>query len=301
MFWADEYGDIVGTVLTRGARADWGPGRSFRPAARRSLTDSPLVDPAGDLWFLEAGANRITRVAGVSAGNPAVAPRPDVAVDAAADELGVARARRGDRRSTCGCCAAAREAARADGRRGDRAAPRGSRPGARRTRCAPGDVVAVQPHGADLQAAFATRAAGAAEARQTAGGVAGTARLGARPRGRRGAWPTAGREAAVDAADGSFRLAGERRPTVRWIAATPGAPLGGPRGRGAGRAGRPRRSPRARRAGRRGAGAAAPARRRRADAVRPTAARRRRPRRSPASADVPASTGSTGARPRSSA
>ena len=71
VFWADEYGDIVGTVLTRGRpRRTGGPGRSFRPAARRSLTDSPLVDPAGDLWFLEAGANRITRVSGVQRGQP---------------------------------------------------------------------------------------------------------------------------------------------------------------------------------------------------------------------------------------
>ena len=84
VFWADEYGDIVGSVQTRGARADWGPGRSFRPAARRSLTDSPLVDAAGDLWFLEAGANRITRIAGVGAPTAAVAARPDVDVDLSA-------------------------------------------------------------------------------------------------------------------------------------------------------------------------------------------------------------------------
>ncbi|HWT24353.1 MAG TPA: hypothetical protein VN213_12685, partial [Solirubrobacteraceae bacterium] len=89
VFWADEYGDIVGTFVATGARESWRAGRAFRPAARRSLTDSPLVDPAGDLWFLEAGADRITRIGGVSAGNPTVAPRPDVTVDLAADTVAI--------------------------------------------------------------------------------------------------------------------------------------------------------------------------------------------------------------------
>ena len=219
VFWADEYGDIVGTVLTEGAREDWRPGRSIRPAARRSLTDSPLVDPAGDLWFLEAGANRITRVSGVSAGNPAVAPRPTVAVDAA-------RGRALDRRARRGL-----DGGRAHPARRRRGGPRGRRRrdrgrgadrGVGRGRRAPraGDVVAVQPRGADLQPAFAAELP-ALEARQTAGGVDGTARLGARPAA--GAVVAdGGREAPVDAADGSFRLAGTAAD-VRWIAATPGA------------------------------------------------------------------------------
>jgi streptogramin lyase len=68
-FLSDEYGDQIasatiddaGKVHTKFA---------FRPNARNSLTDSPLVDPSGNLWFIEAGANLITRISGVAAGVP---------------------------------------------------------------------------------------------------------------------------------------------------------------------------------------------------------------------------------------
>ncbi len=76
IIWSDEYGDQIGTVNAGGARADWAPGRSFRPAARRSLTDSPLASPNGDLFFVELGANLLTRVAGVTAGLPGPAAPP---------------------------------------------------------------------------------------------------------------------------------------------------------------------------------------------------------------------------------
>ena len=76
IIWSDEYGDQIGTVNARGARADWAPGRSFRPAARRSLTDSPLASPSGDLFFVELGANLLTRVAGATAGLPGPAAPP---------------------------------------------------------------------------------------------------------------------------------------------------------------------------------------------------------------------------------
>ncbi|MDQ2911271.1 MAG: hypothetical protein M3R39_09705, partial [Actinomycetota bacterium] len=69
VYWSDEYGDIIGT-LTAAA----GPGPPFRPQERRSLTDAPMVDAAGNLWFMEAGSNMITRISGVTAGLPAPAP-----------------------------------------------------------------------------------------------------------------------------------------------------------------------------------------------------------------------------------
>ena len=218
VFWADEYGDIVGSVQTRGARADWGPGRSFRPAARRSLTDSPLVDAAGDLWFLEAGANRITRIAGVGAPTPAVAARPDVDVDLSADTLAI----RGLTDATSADVVVergGREVARAAGVAVSAGVVRVTAwPVADALR--PGDVVTVRPIGAGLQAAFATELP-ALSARATDSAVEGTARLGARPLA--GAVvDDAGRRAPIDVTDGSFRLAGASA-AVTWTAATPGA------------------------------------------------------------------------------
>jgi streptogramin lyase len=233
VFWADEYGDIVGTVETSGARKDWRAGRSLRPAARRSLTDSPLVDPAGDLWFLEAGANRVTRVSGVSAGNPLVAPRPEVAVDLSADTLsvsGLAEAEALDVRVVRGGAEVARVAGVAV--RGG-AARVGAWPVADALR--PGDVVTVQPHGRELQAAFATELPAFA-ARAVPGGVSGEALLGGRPLGGEvvagdgravaiaadGASTADAGHTATIGADGSFRLAGSVA-SVTWTAATPGA------------------------------------------------------------------------------
>lgn len=70
IYWTDEYGDIVGSLSAAGA------GRSFRPAERRSLTDSAMVDSSGNLWFLELGSNLLTRISGVSEGAPGPAPQP---------------------------------------------------------------------------------------------------------------------------------------------------------------------------------------------------------------------------------
>lgn len=61
VFVADEYGDQITAVTRCGIKAHW------RPTERLSFTDQPLVDPQGNLWFLELGANLITRIAGVAA------------------------------------------------------------------------------------------------------------------------------------------------------------------------------------------------------------------------------------------
>ncbi|MCW2998262.1 MAG: hypothetical protein JWN65_1811 [Solirubrobacterales bacterium] len=81
VFWTDEYGDAVGTVTVDG------PGRTFRPAERQSLTDSPVVTPEGDLWLAESGSELITRVRGVSAGLPTARPAPTLEADTATGSL----------------------------------------------------------------------------------------------------------------------------------------------------------------------------------------------------------------------
>jgi streptogramin lyase len=62
VFWVDEYGDVVGEMTAGGEHRTW------RPARRNSLTDTPMIDDQGDLYFLEVGANLLTRLRGVSPG-----------------------------------------------------------------------------------------------------------------------------------------------------------------------------------------------------------------------------------------
>ncbi|MCU0308639.1 MAG: hypothetical protein MUE51_12900, partial [Thermoleophilia bacterium] len=82
-FVADEYGDQVASLTSQGVGPRW------IPTARQSLTDEPIVDPAGDLWFLEPGAQLLTRVRGVSSGNPLPGPAPRVTVDTSANSVAV--------------------------------------------------------------------------------------------------------------------------------------------------------------------------------------------------------------------
>src|SRR3954465_5484660 len=69
VFFSDEYGDQIASA-TVGDAGQIEAKFAFRPSARNSLTDSPLIDPSGNLWFLEAGANLITPVSGVGVGVP---------------------------------------------------------------------------------------------------------------------------------------------------------------------------------------------------------------------------------------
>ncbi|HEX2160421.1 MAG TPA: hypothetical protein VHF88_01195, partial [Thermoleophilaceae bacterium] len=78
--WSDEYGDVIGRLDDGGTRAP------LRPLARRSLTDSPVVDSRGDLWFMELGANLLTRVEGVTEGAPRPARQP-LAVASTSDDV----------------------------------------------------------------------------------------------------------------------------------------------------------------------------------------------------------------------
>jgi len=68
VFFADEYGDFIGSV------SDAGLGPRWRPTERASLTDSPMIDSRGDLWFAETGSNLISRI--TAAGVPSLPPAP---------------------------------------------------------------------------------------------------------------------------------------------------------------------------------------------------------------------------------
>lgn len=62
---SDEYGDQIAKMSPDGSFA-----ARYRPIERLSLTDKPMPDQLGNLYFMEAGAGLLTRVRGVTAGNP---------------------------------------------------------------------------------------------------------------------------------------------------------------------------------------------------------------------------------------
>jgi streptogramin lyase len=78
---ADEYGDQIASA-TIAADGSVKAKFAFRPTARNSLTDSPLVDPQGNLWFNEAGANLVTRISNVAAKATVAPPPPGTAPSA---------------------------------------------------------------------------------------------------------------------------------------------------------------------------------------------------------------------------
>ena len=86
VYFADEYGDQIASA-TVAADGSIEAKTAFRPAARNSLTDSPLVDPDGNLWFMEGGANLITRVSHVAAGVPLPARSPLLIANTATGRL----------------------------------------------------------------------------------------------------------------------------------------------------------------------------------------------------------------------
>ena len=208
VIWSDEYGDQIGTVNARGARTDWAPGRSFRPVARRSLTDSPLAAPGGDLFFVELGANLLTRVADATAGLPAPAAPPVIEASPSEGRLsgtglrettsvGITVRRRGD------------VVARQDG-----VAVTG---GSFRSSVAlrPGDEVMLAPRGEHpnppLQLTVATLTARA----DATGRVTGRALQAGEPLAGKVQLTGAG-EAAIDPVNGSFAATGDRRSRGPW-------------------------------------------------------------------------------------
>jgi streptogramin lyase len=74
-YFSDEYGDQIASATVR-ADGSIAAQSAFRPATRNSLTDAPMVDDKGNLWFIESGSNLITRISGVTAGLPRPARAP---------------------------------------------------------------------------------------------------------------------------------------------------------------------------------------------------------------------------------
>jgi streptogramin lyase len=228
VFWADEYGDAIGIFDARGEEADWTTSRILRPVARRSLTDSPVLTPAGDLWVVEHGAGLMTRVAGVSAGRPAPAPAPRLTIDVTGDTLtasGVAEAGRMTaevRRD--GRTVARATAAVADGGF-EVAAADWSGAGADPVRA--GDRLVLSLHGAHPVADLVVDVA-ELEARVTDGALTGHARLRGEPVAGSVSVDWAGRrDAPVAHSDGGWRVAaGVASPgtagTAAWTQSTPG-------------------------------------------------------------------------------
>ncbi|MEY2535135.1 MAG: virginiamycin lyase, partial [bacterium] len=88
-YFSDEYGDQIASATVR-ADGSIDARTAFRPGARNSLTDSPMIDPDGNLWFIEGGANMITRISRVTAGLPLPARTPLITADTAAGTVSAA-------------------------------------------------------------------------------------------------------------------------------------------------------------------------------------------------------------------
>jgi streptogramin lyase len=85
-YFTDEYGDQIATA-TVAADGSIDARFAFRPSARNSLTDAPMVDDKGNLWFIEGGANLITRISGVTAGLPLPAEVPSLSANTATGRI----------------------------------------------------------------------------------------------------------------------------------------------------------------------------------------------------------------------
>jgi streptogramin lyase len=84
VYWGDEYGDMIGSVTP-----DMVVSTRWRPTERQSLTDAPMADSAGNLWFAESGAAILDRVSNVTAGNLRPGPLPVVVADTGSGDIAV--------------------------------------------------------------------------------------------------------------------------------------------------------------------------------------------------------------------
>src|SRR3954452_6864033 len=216
VFFSDEYGDQIASATVDGAgqiRTKF----AFRPNARNSLTDSPLVDPQGNLWFLEAGANLITRVSGVAAGVPAPSRSPLLVANTATGRVtgsGLSaeissldvRVIRG------GTLVAHADGVPVQGRSFDTTVPLRA-----------DDLVEFVPHGLHPPATFSFRVANLAAGASAGGRVAGSALAATSPLADDVTIEAAGRTvtAKISADDGSFSWAGAATGgTISWTAGT---------------------------------------------------------------------------------
>jgi streptogramin lyase len=220
IFWTDEYGDAVGQVHADGAKADWSVERLFRPGARRSLTDQPVLEPNGDLWFLETAGGLVTRVKGVSAGAPLPAAAP--VIEAAPGGVSGSGLREVDAVKVT----VRRNGAVADGREG--IAVRDGAFSADVTVRA-GDRVTVQPLGTHPHPPLSFTVAALDATVGANGRIEGTARSGSEAlAGKVQVRWNGAHSAAIDPGDGSFELpvpdgAAPQSASLAWSFATAGA------------------------------------------------------------------------------
>src|SRR3954469_17050029 len=216
VFFSDEYGDQIASATVDGAgqiRTKF----AFRPNARNSLTDSPLVDPQGNLWFLEAGANLITRVSGVAAGVPAPSRSPLLVANTATGRVtgsGLSTEISSlDVRVIRGATVVAHvDGVPVQGRSFDTTVPLRA-----------DDRVEFVPHGPHPPATFSFRVANLVAGASAGGRIAGSALTGSAPLADDVTIEAAGRtvQAKISADDGSFSWAGAATGgTISWTAGT---------------------------------------------------------------------------------
>jgi streptogramin lyase len=249
LYWGDEYGDIVGSVRTGPTCADVAPGPSWRPVERQSLTDGVMADNAGNLWFTESSAALISRVSGVTAGNPLPGPLPTITATTGTGALtatgldGMTAIDVAVKRGASVVTSATGVGLGAGG--GIDLGPGGqSWDAAGSPALQAGDVVTFTPHGTNAPGSFSFTIPALDGAIGSDGSIAGRALMG----NSAVAGPVhlkttgGGGDANVDVTDGSFSMALDPAQqagtpaTVMWAAATKAAvfrtvsPLAGPAG-----------------------------------------------------------------------
>jgi streptogramin lyase len=216
-FFSDEYGDQIASA-TIDAAGKIQAKFAFRPTARNSLTDSPLVDPAGNLWFLEAGANRITRIAGVATGIPLPARSASLVANTATGRVTGSDLSTEISSIDVRVMRGTTVVAHADG------VPVQARAFSTALPLRADDRLEFVPHGLHPPAAFSFRVAKLAAGVGANGAVRGSALTGTAPLADAVTIEASGRtaKARISTADGSFSWAGPATAggTVSWAAGT---------------------------------------------------------------------------------
>jgi virginiamycin B lyase len=210
VFFADEYGDAIGEAGTGGFDRYW------RPAERQSQTDEPAIDADGNLWFVESGANLLTRIDGVATPAPPPAPPPLFTADTSAQTV---------------TGSGLRDAGSVDVdilRSGALVARAGGVGVAGGTFAAPlpvraGDTVGLTVHGANPQAALSFEVADLTAAVARDGSLHGTARAHGRPLADAVHVDLPGRalDAPIDPSGGGFSVpSAAASGSLSWVRAT---------------------------------------------------------------------------------
>src|SRR3954468_3496294 len=219
VYFSDEYGDQIASASVDGVGVIHAKSPS-PPTERNSLTDSPLVDPAGNLWFMEGGANLITRISGVAAGVPLPSRSALITANTATGRITGSGLSTEVRSIDVRLLRGAQLVAHAD------ALSLSGQSFAATLPLRGGDTVQFVPHGAHPLQPFSFRVANLAPGVTASGAVGGSARLGATPLADSVTISADGgtATAAISADDGSFiwpgHLAAGAGGSVSWIAGT---------------------------------------------------------------------------------